>query len=152
MQPQIRHTNSIGDKWETICLQNWFPDDCYELIDKTHNDAENQVRKITSSRNPDLKLRDRSTGNIFYVECKYRSQVIDDLIKWTNYEHLKRYQIAQCKYPVFVALHLDLFDNSKYYLLPLSLLSYPEIYKSRLKGYDRQLYPVASGDLWRLLK
>jgi hypothetical protein len=142
-----RQTNVIGDVWESSVSEKWFPKEFYELLEKTHSDATLRQRMITSSRNPDFKFRDLVTGKVFFVECKYRGFIKDDKVIWTDYEHLKRYQLV--KEPVFVALHLSLNDD-RYYLMPLRLLSYPEIYMSKLKGYDRLLYPVCSGDLWRL--
>lgn len=146
-----RQSNVIGDVWEKQVLDNFFPANMYKIVDRTHSDDVLRERCIESSYKPDFTLRDLSNDKIFYVECKYRSTVYNDKISWTDYEHLKRYQIVNIKYPVFVALHLEL-NSSFYYLAPLSALTYPDIYKSVLKGYDRLLQPVCSGDLWRLLK
>ncbi|MFT3945933.1 MAG: hypothetical protein QM763_03075 [Agriterribacter sp.] len=146
-----RKTNIVGELWEKSVLRNFFPESMYRIVDKTHSDEVIRARQIESSYKPDLTLRDLSNDKIFYVECKYRSTVYNDKIVWTDYEHLKRYQIVNIKYPVFIALHLEL-NNSLYYLAPLTALTYPEIYKSVLKGYDRLLQPICSGDLWRLIK
>jgi hypothetical protein len=49
-------------------------------------------RLVESDMGPDLVIRYEPKGEIFCVECKFRSALYEDKLKWSNPEQLKRYQ------------------------------------------------------------
>lgn len=62
----------IGELFEEIVREIYFPNDVYKLINKTHNYEQNKRDFVENSLNPDYEFSIIDTNFRFYVECKYR--------------------------------------------------------------------------------
>ncbi|GAC1562726.1 MAG: hypothetical protein NVS3B13_36080 [Mucilaginibacter sp.] len=64
-----------GQAFEDYVEEYLFPNNYYNLVEKTHNYQTNSRNYVESSLNPDFKFRDRYTGREFYVEAKFRANL-----------------------------------------------------------------------------
>lgn len=95
-----------GEIFEQFVEDNLFPDDSYELIRRTDTYERNQKRFAKSSEEPDRIFKCKITGQVFGVECKYRSRLtIERQLHWAKKYQMDRYkEIDLQDYPVFIAI------------------------------------------------
>lgn len=74
------------------CVEDLFPANEYDILEKTHDIIQNEDRFVESSLNPDFKFRCKKTQFEFYVEAKYRSVLLQPIINHKQYERYKRFQ------------------------------------------------------------
>ena len=104
-----------GEKFEKYLREKIFTKEKYIMVDRTHNYEINKNDYVESTLKPDFKFRNLSSKKVFYVEAKYRSNLYDDGIKWSNPEQILRYLKYSKEMPLFVAIGFggkpDLPDN-----------------------------------------
>jgi len=124
-------------------------DKYFEIIDWTYDIHDKQDGiKVKSNMNPDLRIRYKPKKEEFAIECKFRSGFSRSknsdkwVIKWAEYDQIKRYQeySSRNKIPVFVIIGLaGTPKNPKYmFCLPLEKAKYVELYPILLKDYERE--------------
>ena len=100
-----------------------------------------------SNLEPDFRIRYNPTGDVFAVECKYRSSLFrnkqgDAVLSWSNPTQLARYQKYQQerRIPVYIVIGLggNPGDPEMVYCIPFSKIKYPQIYPSFLKKYEHK--------------
>ncbi len=101
--------------------------------------------------NPDFVFRYIPTGEMFAVECKYRSRLNDEgLLNWSYPEQMKRYQefSYKRKMPVFVVIGLGGMDDDpeEMFNIPLDEAKYPGLYPSVFKKFSR---PPKKSFFWK---
>ncbi len=98
-----------------------------------------------SNLEPDFRIRYNPTGDVFAVECKFRSGYAKDnqgrpILFWSRPAQFARYQKYQQErnIPVYVVIGFGGEpDNPKMiYCIPLSDINYPQLYPSVLKKYE----------------
>jgi hypothetical protein len=140
-----------GEKFEEY-TESFFPEEDYDLLEKTHNTKTNDKRFVESSMKPDFKFRDKKTRKSFYVESKYRSALFNNKVEWCkDLNQLKRYQEYNKECPVFILIGFG--GKSSYpdevYLIPLAEAKYTGLYPSVLKKYVVEFDgAVTSRELW----
>ena len=123
-------------------VNDLFSKKYFLIAEKTHSTETNQEEYVESSMNPDFIYRYKPTGELFAVECKYRSSLIDGKLSWSNPKQLKRYQKFQRErnIPVFIVIGLGGEDVSEYkemFCIPLEEAKYPDLYPSVFKKFSR---------------
>jgi hypothetical protein len=98
-----------------------------------------------SNLDPDFRIRYNPTGDVFAVECKYRSGYAKDnqgrpILSWSKPAQFARYQKYQQErnIPVYVVIGLggEPDNPEMIYCIPLSEIKYPQLYPSVLKKYE----------------
>lgn len=91
-------------------VQNKFPEDKYVLVNATKDLHKKLRRFVESDASPDFVFREKSTGDEFAVECKYRSNYAigkrSDKGIWWKKSQGERYQRYAQKNntPVYIAI------------------------------------------------
>lgn len=124
----------VGLRFEDY-VNNLFSRKYFAIVEKTHSVETNQERYVESSMNPDFVYRYIPTGELFAVECKYRSKLNDNgLLSWSYPEQLKRYQEFSYnrKIPVYIVIGLGGYDDEpkEMFNIPLEEAKYPDLYPS----------------------
>lgn len=90
---------------------------------------------------PDLTMRYLPKDKLFYVECKFRSTLYKDKLKWSNSQQLRRYQdfARENGLPFFVVIGLG--GNPSYpermFCIPLEEAKYSGLFPSIFEGLER---------------
>jgi hypothetical protein len=131
----------VGLRFEDY-VSDLFSKKYFSIVEKTHSTETNQERYVESSMNPDLVFRYNPSGEIFAVECKYRSNLNNEgLLNWSYPEQMKRYKefSYQRRIPVFVVIGLGGIDNDpeKMFNIPLEEAKYPALYPSVFNKFSR---------------
>lgn len=131
----------VGLRFEDY-ISDLFSKKYFSIVEKTHSAETNQERYVESSMNPDFIFRYNPTGEIFAVECKYRSKLGDKgLLKWSYPEQMKRYQDFSYnrQMNVFVVIGLGGLDNDpeEMFNIPLEEAKYPALYPSVFNKFSR---------------
>lgn len=71
---------------------NLFDGRYFSIIQWSTDITRKHDRFVESDAGPDLTIRYVPTGEIFYIECKFRSGLYEEKLHWSNAEQLKRYQ------------------------------------------------------------
>ncbi|AEK19511.1 hypothetical protein GYY_03160 [Methanococcus maripaludis X1] len=145
--------NKKGKDFENYVMDNLFPKESFDLLYVTPDAKTNERRYVECSRKPDLQFRDKKTGNIFYVECKYRSRLFNEKFEWaSNVGQAERYRNIEYleEIPVYVAMGLmGASDNpKKVFLMPLKDIKYSGLFLSVLRNYEI----TESRDVFKILK
>jgi hypothetical protein len=129
-----------GKAFEDYIKNKIFMKENFDLLHQTHNYQENEDRFIDESANPDFKFKDRATGQIFWVEAKFRSKFNDEgKLAIFNFKQFKRYQECNSEEtPVYIAIGYEGKASSprNISLIPMKEIKYLDLYRSTLKKYD----------------
>ena len=131
----------VGQIFEEY-VDDLFSKKYFVIVEKTHSTETNKQEYIESSMNPDFVYRYKPTGELFAVECKYRSYLIDGKLSWSNTKQLRRYREFQRErnIPVFIVIGLGGEDVSVFdemFCIPLDEAKYPDLYPSVFIRYGR---------------
>jgi hypothetical protein len=127
-----------GDEFELYVRTTLFPRDCYELLSKTHDYADNKGDYIASSKMPDFEFKAKNNGIVFFVEAKYRSKYQDQVLEWCKSYQLKRYQEINNVTPVLIAIGLGGQPAAPegLCLIPMKHIKFTKLYPSFLERYE----------------
>ena len=145
-----------GEEFEEYVRTYLFPLSDYDLVHKTHDYNSNNEDYVESSLKPDFELRDRKTGEEFFVEAKWRSGRYnrENKIEWSNQKQLRRYKaIDKNEHKVFIVLGFGDTPQrpEEIILFPISGCNYYALFDSFLDKYSFYVdKPVFSEYLWRL--
>jgi len=143
-----------GEKFEIYVMDNLFPEKYFKLLHKTHDFKTNSKRYVESSLKPDFLFEDKKTGKIFYVECKYRSNLYQDKFHWAKDDkQFQRYKDFESNenIPIYIAMGLGgTADNpERIFLMPLKEIKYPALFPSVLKNWEvnglRDVFRIING-------
>jgi hypothetical protein len=140
-----------GEDFEDGVADEFFPDDLYEMLHRTHDVNTNSKRFIRSSLNPDFQFEIRKTKIQFWIECKHRENNSDSTsINVFKNDQLKRYQ----SYPnCFLLLCTYRFEEQYFYLVPMADIKWDNLFLSFLKNYEVTMEPpVLPGLIKKYLK
>jgi hypothetical protein len=140
-----------GEDFEDGVADEFFPDDLYEMLHRTHDVNTNSKRFIRSSLNPDFQFEIRKTKIQFWIECKHSENNSDSTsINFFKNDQLKRYQ----SYPnCFLLLCTYRFKGQYFYLVPMADIKWNNLFLSFLKNYEVTMEPpVLPGLIKKYLK
>lgn len=136
-------------------VESLFSKKYYSVVEKTHSFKTNEKRYVESSLNPDFIMRYNPTGEVFGVECKFRTSLNNkNQLEWANQAQLKRYQefSKNRNVPTFIVIGLELeFENEEewdeygldaitenyMFNIPLHEAKYPALYESVFTKFER---------------
>lgn len=131
----------VGLRFENY-VSDLFSKKYFSIVEKTHSTETNQERYVESSMNPDFVFRYNPTGELFAVECKYRSNLNNEgLLSWSYPEQMKRYKefSYQRRIPVFIVIGFGGIDDDpkEMFNIPLEEAKYPDLYPSVFNRFSR---------------
>lgn len=134
-----------GQQFEDFVEKNIFTQDRFELITRTNSYEQNSSRFAEDTLKPDFKFRCKDTGQEFWVEAKYRSELPNDQLEALSYRQRDRFYAMEIEegVPVFVIIGYWGYADNPYALslIPLKDYKYIKIYRSFLR---QQEIPVKS--------
>ena len=139
----------VGLRFEDY-VEDLFSKKYFSIAEKTHSTETNKERYVESSMNPDFVFRYIPSGEMFAVECKYRSGLNREMLDWTNPKQLKRYQkfSQEQEMPVFIVIGLggDADAPDEMFNIPLEEAKYPKLYPSVFNMFSR---PTDKSFFWK---
>jgi|SRR5882724_7763437 len=128
-----------GEDFEDDVADEFFPDDIYEMLHRTHDFNTNRKRFIRSSLHPDFQFEIRDSNIQFWVECKHRENNRDaTLINVFKNGQLSRYQSYE---NAFLLLCTYRFDEQYMYFVPFAHIQWDNLYLSFLRPYQLTFDP-----------
>lgn len=120
-----------GDEFERYVV-DLFDEKYFTIVEWTTDNMRKHSRYVEADTRPDLLMRYNPTGEEFYVECKYRSKLYENMFMWSTHEQMNRYfRFAyEKKLPFFVIMGLGGAPSKpeKMYCVPLQEIKYPQLY------------------------
>jgi hypothetical protein len=127
-----------GDKFERYVAER-FNDELFSIVEWTTDMSRKHNRFVESDCNPDLVIRDRKTNQIFCVECKYRSRLVNGYFDWSYPSQMDRYFSYARKRNISFYAVLGLGGTpdfpSEIFCIPLEEAKTPQIHISTLQKY-----------------
>lgn len=131
-----------GNKFERYVVDK-FDDNFFSIVEWTTDMCRKHNRYVESDCNPDLVIRDRETNEIFCVECKYRSRLLNGFFNWSYQKQMDRYfsYSRDRKIPFYVVLGLGGSPDSpnELFCVPLQEAKNPQIHIDMLRNYYHDL-------------
>lgn len=97
---------------------------------------------VESDAGPDFTIRYIPNNEIFYVECKFRSNLYEGKLHWSNPQQLKRYQDfdIENRHPFFIVIGFggDPSDPERMFCIPLEETRYPALFPSVFEKFERK--------------
>ncbi len=138
-----------GNKFERYVVDK-FDDKLFSIVEWTTDMCRKHNRYVESDCNPDLVIRDRTTNEIFCVECKYRSRLVNGFFNWSYPDQIARYfsYSRDRKIPFYVVLGLGGNPDSpiELFCVPLQEAKNPQIHIDMLRKYYHDL---RRGFIWK---
>ncbi|MFA0821950.1 MAG: hypothetical protein ACC612_03550 [Methanomethylovorans sp.] len=131
-----------GDEFEKYVV-DLFDENYFSVEQWTTDIARKHDRFVESDCNPDLVMRYTYKGRDerFCVECKFRSDLYQDKLNWTNPEQLERYREYEREsgLPFFVVIGLGGEPDypERMFCIPLEEANYPALYPSVFERFER---------------
>jgi hypothetical protein len=130
----------VGYRFEKYVL-DLFNEKYYDIVERTHSHRTNEQRYVESSLNPDFTIRHKPSGQVFAVECKFRSGLDSGKLHWSNPQQLKRYNefARERNIPVYIVIGFKGVDTEPedMFVIPLEEAKYPALYPSVYNKYSR---------------
>jgi len=127
-----------GNKFERYVVDK-FDDKLFSIVEWTTDMCRKHNRYVESDCNPDLVVRDRTTNEIFCVECKYRSRLINGFFNWSYPDQIDRYfsYSRDRNIPFYVVLGFGGNPDSpiELFCVPLQEAKNPQIHIDMLRKY-----------------
>lgn len=154
MQPE---SFKKGGLFEKFVQDELFQATDYDLIHRTNTYEQNEARYAEVTLWPDFKFRCKKTNQEFYVEAKFRSRFnAEKKLEVISYTQIERFKVIQKEesIPIFIVIGYggSPENPANVSLIPLTKLSYLEVYRTYLKGFAINKGPVASATLNLTLK
>jgi len=143
----------IGEKFENYVRDYIFPENYYDLIERTHSYNSNSKDFVEASIKPDFQFRDKYSKKKFCVEVKFRTGLYNGKITWCNEKQLARYKQISKEIPVFIIIGMGEKPEKPDFisLLPISEAKYVGLFPSLAEKFEIDLKkPVTSKKLWSL--
>lgn len=123
-----------AEDFENNVADEFFPDNTYEILHRTHDFRTNAKRFIRSSMAPDFHFEIRNTNIQFWVECKHRQNYYNEM----QLEVFKPGQLTRYKsYPnsfLFLGTYLD--GQRHLYFVPFYKIKWKILFFSFLQDFE----------------
>jgi hypothetical protein len=129
----------IGKAFENYVREHLFPYEQFELLEKVPEYTGDRKHFAQNALNPDYKFKDRKTGQIFFVEVKFRSRRKKcNEIRWTYPAQLYRYLSFNRCTPTFVLLGVGGSPESPELtaLIPVEQAQYTSLFIKTIKRFN----------------
>jgi hypothetical protein len=129
-----------GNDFETF-VANKFSKKYFSIVEWTTDMMRKHDRYVESDSKPDLTMRYIPTDEKFCIECKFRSDLYQGALHWSNYNQLKRYQkhSKEEDIPFFVVIGLGGIpsDPERVFCIPIEEAKYPKLYPSVFENFEK---------------
>ena len=132
-----------GDAFEAFVVKNFNPK--YFTLMEWRGDKYVDGVYAVSNHFPDLEVKFamKSITDSFEVECKYRSNYFQNKVEWAKDFQLDNYKdyAHRLKIPVFIIIAIGGSPSKpeELYIIPLDELTTPEVTRSFLKPYKKDI-------------
>lgn len=113
----------------------------YSVVEWTTDMGRKHDRYVESDSRPDLTMRYVPKNESFCIECKFRSDLYQGKLQWSNPQQLKRYQAfsRETGLPFFVVIGLggSAERPETMFCIPLEEAKYPGLYPSVFEKFER---------------
>lgn len=129
----------IGEEFERYVL-DIFPEKHFSIVWATPRKSDLNGRKMEESKLPDYKFRDKETGMVFWVECKYRSKM-DFALYWCSEHGFTKYKETRetSGIPVIVVIGIGGKPDKPYRTICLDIDAVCRRYFNRT---EREIYEI----------
>lgn len=118
-----------------------FDEDYFSVVQWSTDITRKHDRFVEADMDPDLIMRYEPKGEIFCVECKFRSDLYEDKLNWSNSHQLERYKeyAEEHRLPFFVVIGLggDPTYPERMFCIPLAEAKYPALFPSVFERFER---------------
>jgi len=123
-----------------MCVGELFHPDEFEIIDAVEYEEGQLIPEDVKKL--DFHLRDKKTGEPFWVECRFRQHLHQNELPWTTekqFESYKEFRKAN-KEPVFIVVGLGGFpaQPGEMFAFPLDKAEHPHMPESKFRNYERE--------------
>jgi hypothetical protein len=129
-----------GDDFER-CVVDLFDEKYFSIVQWSTDITRKHDRYVESDSGPDLILRYIPKSELFCVECKFRSDLHEGELRWSNPKQLERYKkfVEKNKFPFFVVIGLGGEPSlpERMYCIPLGEAKYPALFPILFEKYER---------------
>ncbi|HWR24851.1 MAG TPA: hypothetical protein VN278_01345 [Methanosarcina sp.] len=129
-----------GDDFERYVV-DLFDKKYFSMVQWSTDVTRKHDRFVESDAGPDLILRYIPKNEIFCVECKFRSDLFEGELKWSNPKQLQRYQdfANKSKLPFFIVIGLGGEPSlpERMYCIPLEEARYPALFPILFEKFER---------------
>jgi hypothetical protein len=124
---------------------------CFEdFVKSLFNPVDFSVFNRSDDWDPDFDIEYIRSGEIFSVECKYKSEM-NNKVHWCDREHMFHYQDFSKKYnrPTFIVIGTGNKPCSprRLFCIPLEFIGYCGLYVSFLEDYEH--LPLNKPFFWK---
>lgn len=130
-----------GNDFEKYVV-NLFDDRYFSIIQWSTDITRKHDRYVESDAGPDLIMRYIPKDEIFCVECKFRSDLFEGKLQWSNPQQLKRYQdfARENRLPFFVVIGSGMkpYYPERMFCIPLKEAKYPALFPSVFERFERK--------------
>jgi hypothetical protein len=140
-----------GEDFEEDTADVFFPDNIYEILQRTHSFITNSKRFIRATLNPDFQFEIRDSKINFWIECKFRENKSDiDYVNVFKFDQLSRYKSYENSFLFLCAK----YNGEQYlYFVPMAHLNSDRLQFSFLEPYRLKFGPpVRPGIILKYLK
>lgn len=137
----------MGEEFEQFTL-NLFPDYDYILVRRTHDFLTNELRYVEECLFYDFTFRHRQSEYEFVIECKYRSNLVQDKLMWAKskaqFDRYRNYEKENYSGRYYIMMGLGGVPGypNELFLVPLSDIKYVGLFPSFLEKYKIAPYPM----------
>ena len=126
-----------GELFEEFALDHVFSPKNYEILEKSH--PFNEKYYVMSNNNPDLKLKCKDSGKVFWIECKFKREykIFEEFLNFKE-SQITRYK--KLKEPVLYLIGIGVYVQciEEISLIPLDKM-YPKLFLSQ---FDKFKIPI----------
>lgn len=117
-------------------------DDRYFVFEQWSTDINRKHDTLVEAdMGPDFVIRYEPKDERFCVECKFRSDLYEDKLDWSNPQQLRRYQdyALNHRLPFFIVIGLggDPYYPERMFCIPLEEAKYPTLFPSVFERFER---------------
>lgn len=139
-----------GDDFEKYVTE-LFDEEYFTVVQWNTDITRKHDRFVEADLGPDLIMRYEPKGEMFCVECKFRSDMHEDKLNWSNPQQLERYReyAAEHRLPFFVVIGLggDPSYPDRLFCVPLAEAKYRRFFQASLKDLRGILIRTFSGKM-----
>ncbi len=140
-----------GEDFEQDAADVFFPENFYEILQKTHNFYSNSKRFIRSSLNPDFQFEVRDSDVKIWVECKFRENKQNlEFINPFKFGQLDRYRSFENS---FLFLCTKIHGEQYVYFIPFTHIKNGNLTFTFLEPYRlKHGPPVRPGMIFKYIR
>jgi hypothetical protein len=118
-----------------------FDEDRFSVVQWSTDITRKHDRFVEADMSPDLIIRYEPKGEMFCVECKFRSDLYESKLNWSNSQQLEHYKKYASEHilPFLIVIGLggDPIYPKRMFCIPLEEAKYPALFPSVFERFER---------------